>query len=161
MNTSQKGNIATSHVLASLIAAGKDVSIPFGDSQRYDLILDDGGRLLRIQCKLGRLINGSICFMTSSSRRKTNKMACGWTSYKGQIDLFGVFCPQNKATYLVPVEVVSERAAYLRIEPPRNNQVKGVRWASDFQLGNKESTTHFEVDSKGVGSTFATPESFS
>ncbi len=136
MNTSQKGNVATAHILAALAATGKYVAIPFGDNQRYDLIVEDEqGKLLKVQCKTGRLVNGVIVFMVSSNRRKTKHQAGGWVSYQGQIDLFGVYCPQVEASYLVPVEDVKKSAASLRVEPPRNSQVKGIRWAATYQLG--------------------------
>lgn len=111
------------------------MAIPFGDNQRYDLILEDGDKLLKVQCKMGRLINGVISFMVSSNRRKTKEHGWGWVSYQGQIDLFGVYCPQVEASYLVPIEDVKNSSAYLRLEPPRNNQVKGIRWAATYQLG--------------------------
>lgn len=135
MNTSQKGNVATSRVLAALVALGKDVAIPFGDNQRYDLVIDDGDRLLRVQCKMGRLYKGCVVFMVSTQRRKTKETPSSRDSYRGQVDLFGVYCPQSDTTYLVPIEDVTETAACLRVEPPRNKQTKGIRWAKDYQLG--------------------------
>jgi hypothetical protein len=38
---------------------------------------------------------------------------------------------------VVPVTDVPDRGACLRIEPTKNNQVKGVRWAKDYVLGGK------------------------
>ena len=37
--------------IRSFIALGFQVSIPYGDSARYDFIADDGNNLYRIQCK--------------------------------------------------------------------------------------------------------------
>ena len=35
----------------------------------------------------------------------------------------------------MPIQDVPERGAHLRVEPARNNQAKGVRWARDYVLG--------------------------
>lgn len=49
--TQRKGDIATSQALATFTAFGYDVSIPFTESAPYDLIVDTGARLHRVQCK--------------------------------------------------------------------------------------------------------------
>lgn len=41
---------------------GFDVLTPFGENTRYDLVLDDGEHLTRVQCKTGRLRNGAVIF---------------------------------------------------------------------------------------------------
>jgi hypothetical protein len=50
------------------------------------------------------------------------------------VDYFGVYCPDTRQVYLVPVEAVPDRGANLRVETPRNNQSKGVRWAKDYVI---------------------------
>jgi PD-(D/E)XK nuclease superfamily protein len=49
--TQRKGDIATSRAIASFTALGYDVSIPLTESAAYDLIVDDGQQLARVQCK--------------------------------------------------------------------------------------------------------------
>jgi hypothetical protein len=52
-----------------------------------------------------------------------------------EIDYFGVYCPDTDAVYLVPIKDVGPRTpAYLRVEPAKNNQAKGVRCAADYQV---------------------------
>jgi PD-(D/E)XK endonuclease len=46
-------------VMLALRAAGFAVLIPFGENTRYDLVIDDGYSLGRVQCKTGRLFNGA------------------------------------------------------------------------------------------------------
>jgi hypothetical protein len=37
--------------------------------------------------------------------------------------------------YLVPIgDVTTQAGCYLRVEPPRNNQRKRIRWASDYEV---------------------------
>jgi hypothetical protein len=57
------------------------------------------------------------------------------TYHEHEIDYFGVYCPDTDGVYLVPMEDVGPHtSAYLRVEPARNNQTKGVRWAVDYEV---------------------------
>lgn len=49
--TQRKGDIATARAIATFTALGFDVSIPLTESAAYDLIVDDGATLQRVQCK--------------------------------------------------------------------------------------------------------------
>jgi PD-(D/E)XK endonuclease len=49
--TQRKGDIATSRAIATFTAMGYDVSIPLTESAPYDLVVDDGAGLARVQCK--------------------------------------------------------------------------------------------------------------
>lgn len=125
------GDIAVAGVLASLLKKGFAILLPFGDSQRYDLVLDKEGKLFRVQCKSGRIRNGCIKFNTSSTewykghRRK---------NYKGQIDYFGIYCPELDKSYLVPFDIMAETQGLLRVNPTKNNQSKLVRWSQDYEI---------------------------
>jgi PD-(D/E)XK endonuclease len=50
-STQWKGDIATSRAIATFTAMGFDVSIPLTESAAYDLIVDNGQKLARVQCK--------------------------------------------------------------------------------------------------------------
>jgi hypothetical protein len=46
-----------------------------------------------------------------------------------------VYCPDTDAVYLVPIEDVGPHtSAHLRVEPAKNNQTKGARWAVDYKV---------------------------
>ena len=49
MNSKSKGNIGEIKVASEFIKWGCIVSFPFGDNARYDLIIDDGDSLKRVQ----------------------------------------------------------------------------------------------------------------
>lgn len=49
--TQRKGDMATARALGTFTAMGFDVSVPFTESAAYDLIVDDGDGLHRVQCK--------------------------------------------------------------------------------------------------------------
>jgi hypothetical protein len=58
----------------------------------------------------------------------------GCRSYRGLADIFGVYFPQTDGVYLVPIEEVADSKGWLRVEPTRNNQKRGVRFAADFEI---------------------------
>ena len=118
-------------VLAALLRAGKVVLQPFGDNQRYDLVVDEGGCFTRLQCKTAQLKKGVLRFNTCSSQAHK---ATGKKDYRGDIEMFSVYSPALDKVYLVPVDVVGTGTGFLRLDAPRNNQVKGIRLAEDFEL---------------------------
>jgi hypothetical protein len=50
-NTKSIGETSEAVVLAEFIKAGFPVLLPFGDNQRYHMVVEVYGRLLRVQCK--------------------------------------------------------------------------------------------------------------
>jgi hypothetical protein len=56
--------------------------------------------------------------------------------YRGEADLFGIYCHDREEVYVVPVEDVPPRAASLRLAPTRNGQSVGIRSASFYLLGD-------------------------
>ncbi len=131
------GDIAQAKVLAALVGVYDNVLMPFGENSRYDFVVEDGDRFLRIQCKSGRLRNGAILFAACSSNyHHPNNQGTKLYQhpYRGQADLFSVYCPDTEAVYLIPVDDVGMRRVALRVTPPRNNQAKKIRWAKDFEI---------------------------
>ena len=108
--------------------------LPVGDHLRYDLAIDDHGTILRVQCKTGRLKNGVVRFDTCSIDSRSQKGRCVRRNYRGEIELFGVYCPDNDKCYLVPVEKVGPNECRLRIDPPRNGQKTHLRWGEDYEI---------------------------
>lgn len=132
------GDETQAMVLARLIQAGKQVLTPFGENVRYDLVIDEGDHFIRVQCKTGRLANGVVRFnaCSYSYHHPSNQGSRPYQHhYRGQADVFGVYCSDLDAVYLVPVDDVGTRAGSLRVEPTRNRQVKRIRWAHEFEVG--------------------------
>src|SRR5262249_30713483 len=50
-NTKSIGEVSEAIILAEFLKAGFPVLLPFGDNQRYDMVVEVGGRFLRVQCK--------------------------------------------------------------------------------------------------------------
>jgi hypothetical protein len=129
------GAISQAKVLSALTVAGKVVLAPCMNVRPYDFVIEEGERFLRVQVKTGRLFRGAVCFRPH--RLRAAKRETGWkrrvTDYRGEVDLFGVYCPENDSVYLVPIDVVPGPAiCTLRVRPAMNNQSKRVRWAKEY-----------------------------
>lgn len=132
VNTHEIGDRSETMIMARLLQSYACVLIPFGSGHRYDLVVDTGQRFLRIQCKTGRLRNGCIYFRTASNHY--HRSGGGRRDYRGQIEFFGVYCPENDKVYLVPVEDVKTSEGAIRVDPARNNQQQGIRFAEPYEL---------------------------
>lgn len=130
MNSKAKGEISEGHVIAHLLKLGYSVSMPFGDNQRYDLILDDGERLWRVQVKTARLQRGCLVFSAASVNGFTGKK----TDYRGQIDIFLAYSPDTDKVYRAEVDDAGRNEVWLRIEPAKGGPTTTIRWASDYEL---------------------------
>ena len=67
MNSKAKGNIGEGVVLSEFVKRGIQVSIPFGDNARYDLIAEFNGKLNKIQVKYCNEINRNNLFEYAST----------------------------------------------------------------------------------------------
>ena len=130
MQTGEKGNLTEARILAAFVAAGYLVSVPFGSGHKYDFVVDDSKRLLRVQCKTGRVKNHVLLFNAySQSGNGSVKM-----SYRGLADLFAVLNPEDDKVYLIPVDEVGVTDVTLRLAPTLNGQAQGIRWAEFYLL---------------------------
>jgi len=140
-NTKAIGEISEAMILAEFLKAGIPVLMPFGDNQRYDMVVEAGGQFLSVQCKTARYrmhrdrSGAVLCFNAYSgvwgvgdhdvSRRQ---------SYRGEVDLFAVYSPDTQQVYVLAVDKVPETEVWLRLEPARNHQKARIRWAEEHTL---------------------------
>lgn len=131
MNSKQIGEKSEAKVLSKFLDLGWIVLIPFGDNQRYDLVIDRGNGFERIQVKTGNFKNGGIDFPTASSyahrggKRRT---------YYGECDLFACYCPDTNKVYLLNVDDCPTNTMRLRVTPTKNGQTKNIVFAKDFEI---------------------------
>ena len=133
MNSKDKGNIGESVVLSEFVKRGIQVSIPFGDNARYDLIADFNGKLNKIQvkyCNQRMSKNGSIvCPCYSSTNHTTNKKL---NSYENDVDYFAFYIVEWNCCLLVPISIIGNKKAMLfRKTHPLNNQ-SDVNFVDDY-----------------------------
>ena len=95
MDTNQVGDVSLAAVLTALCKAGKVVLLPWGAGQRYDLVIDEKGNFSRVQVKTGRLARDG----TAVTFRTANYVKGRFKHYQGEIELFGVYCPETERVY--------------------------------------------------------------
>ena len=132
MNTKTKGDISEAAVLSALIKAGYVVLLPWGDKERYDLVVDHNGQFYRVQVKTGRYKNGCVRFFSCSKHARQGHRE----SYVGQIEYFAVYSFKLDKCYLIPIQDSCETETSLRVEPTKNQQDYKVRWAKDYEINS-------------------------
>ncbi len=136
----QLGERSQAYIIARLLEMGYTVLSPYGDSSRYDLVIEDAeGQFWRVQCKTAWMEdeNASIQFAATSLRsRSTNgKVTYSRAGYVGQVEYFAVYSHELHKVYLIPAGHIGDSTRMrLRLVASRNNQQKGVKWAKDYEL---------------------------
>lgn len=131
MRTVSRGNSSEAAVLYALTAAGFPTLIPFGDGLAFDLavVLPRTDEILRIQVKSGWLRGGCVCFNTCSTDHGRGRQA-----YHGRADVIAVYAPELPGLFMVPVDECPSYQGMLRLDAPRNNQRRGVRFADAYRF---------------------------
>lgn len=118
-------------ILAHLVKQDKKVLLPFGDNQRYDLVIDENGKFIRAQCKTAWKRSDSVIAFNVCSVDWYKKAR---RSYLKEIDIFLVYSPDTDKVYQIPIDEVSRTEIYLRLLPTKNGQNRRVRWAKDYEI---------------------------
>ncbi len=134
LTTNQKGIVAETAIAAAALAAGVGVARPLGD-ERYDLIFDVRGVLIRVQCKWAVRL-GEVVVIRPRRVRRGREGLIRRQYQPDEIDAIAGYCAELDVCYLVPKELSVQRATVqLRLAPTKNNQWARVNWARDFELG--------------------------
>lgn len=150
--TKQKGDISEAKCLFEFQKRGIPVLIPWGDKERYDLVIEWYNSFYRVQVKTSNEIrNGAvICYTHSSHDHTTHK---NHYKYQGQVDFFCFYNFQLDKCALVPMSVIGKKGNIsLRIAPPKNNQTKDIKYFDDFSIDKTlcvetlHGTSHGEED---------------
>ncbi len=122
-DTTGRGDQTELEIATILSRAGVHVLRPLSSGLRYDLAIDtQNGTFARIQCKTGKLKNGVIHFRVAMADGRRPR----GVPYHGQVEAFGVYCPDNDRGYLVPMAAVDGQVgtAVLRLAVAKNGQRK-------------------------------------
>jgi hypothetical protein len=132
LTTNQKGAIAEAAIAFEAVKLGIGVYVPIGD-ERYDLIFDLRPRLLRVQCKWANRYDDVVVVRLYSARRARDGLRRTFYS-ADEIDAFAAYCADTGRCYFCDLHEACQNELRLRLEPTRNNQAKGIRWASDYDF---------------------------
>lgn len=133
MNTKDKGDIAEAFAIARLLQLGYSVSVPFGDNQRYDLIVDKGGELLKVQVKYCSIRKQVIEVPLASVYSLKNENVIRHYE-KTEIDIVLVYCPDTEKLYWIDFHSIDNRYSIkLRFDKKGDNQ-RRVKLAEDYEF---------------------------
>src|SRR5271165_1252470 len=129
----ERGEWAELCFMAKAAGLGMAVSKPLGDSQRYDVLVEAGGRILRVQVK-------STIYRRRGSEYSLNVMGPQRKKYKpGTVDFFAVYLIPVDEWYIIPYEALREKLT-LHFSPEGGRQKYGkYREAWDLLRSEKIS----------------------
>ena len=170
LSTDQKGAVAEIAIALAATKLGIDVYRPLHEGGRYDLILDVGGSLNRVQCKWAPR-HGDVVIVRCYSARRNRNGLLRRIYVEGEIDAFAAYCQELDRCFFLPYEKFVRRTQiHLRLDRANNNQKRGINWADDFdfaaklrgeqgavaQLGERRHGMAEATGSSPVGSTLFT-----
>ena len=120
LTTQQKGITTEIFVAAYLLGLGYNVSQPFCQDSKYDLILDTGKHLLKLQVKTARLNSENSIVFNCRSTTKNSQTNKSRYYQENEIDYFATYW--NNQVYLVPIQECSAEKILHLIKPSRINQ---------------------------------------
>jgi PD-(D/E)XK endonuclease len=133
-STGQKGAIAETEIAAAATRLHLPVLRPVTEGGRYDIVIDLGTRLLRVQCKWASRI-GDVLNVRCATSRHTPRGYIKTTYSADEVDAIAAYSSDTDRCYLIPIDKVDSMAAIsLRLAPTRNNQATNVRWARDYEF---------------------------
>jgi len=112
LNTKRRGEVAEAAFLHKAAALGFSVAKPWGDSDRYDFILDCAGRLSRVQIKTASRVG----------RGAYSIHACGCDPARiytrEEIDFLIAYIVSENLWYVLPVALF-DRVRHVKLHPFR------------------------------------------
>lgn len=131
MNTKLKGDITELEVLTYVTKLGIKVSLPFGDRARYDQIWDINGKLLRIQIKSSRILDGKFEISCKSTNRGNGRYI-QHPYNEDEIDAIVTFFEGD--CYFIPVKDINKTSMQLRLDESKNGQKSKIKFAKDYKI---------------------------
>jgi hypothetical protein len=132
LSSSRNGAVAEAEIAAAAIRLDLVVLRPLCEGGRYDLVIDIGLRMLRVQCKWASRRDDVLTVRCVTSRRTPAGYRRSIYS-ADEIDAIAVYAADTDSCYLLRIE--GRKDVSLRLGPTRNNQCTGVRWARDYEFG--------------------------
>jgi len=134
LSPTQKGAVAEAEIATAAIRMNLSVLRPIVEGGRYDLAIDVGHKLLRVQCKWASR-NGDVLTIHCKTSRHTPHGYCITTYSADEIDVIAAYSPDVDRCYLIPIDEAEHMSMVsLRLAPTRNNQALNVRWARDYEF---------------------------
>src|ERR1700722_62160 len=128
--TKRKGEIAELIFVIKASSMGFAVSKPYGDSEAYDLVIEENGKLLRIQVK-SAFTTSRWGYSVALARNRLGRRAERYSAE--EIDFVVAYIVPHDAWYIVPVAEIVGRS-HIRLYPEGTRKRDGGSFA-----GNREA----------------------
>jgi hypothetical protein len=129
-HTKNKGDLGVAKAHCDLVEKGYMVLFPTTEHAPFDLVAYNGIKFIRIQVKYRSAVNGSVQIRLENWWADRNG-SHGMPIDKSQVDVFCVYCPDTDKCYYFKPENIKTYFS-LRIETPKNNQLKRINLAENF-----------------------------
>jgi hypothetical protein len=117
LRTSQKGAVAEAEIALAAIRLDLLVLRPVNEGGRYDLAIDVGNKLLRVQCKWASRL-GDVLSIRCATSRHTPRGYLKTTYSADEVDVIAAYAPDTDRCYLVPIDEAAGMATVsLRLAP--------------------------------------------
>lgn len=130
-NTKSQGDVAELKFAAYFASKGYFVSKPLTDNAPYDLIVDTGEQLLKVQVKSRTEVDGKIAVQLFTSMVNYKYMYT-----EKDFDIIGVYHQDTGRMALVKWDDFKNcgQLFLLRMNAPKNNQTKNIRLFTDYEV---------------------------
>lgn len=106
MNSKRKGSLAIAAAISYFVGKGVTVLVPLADCDKYDLAIDQGGVLKKVQCKYTDDKEDSGAFIVDLRTFGGYRGKTHFIRYNlGDFDLLFALC-SDKKQFLIPIEKI-------------------------------------------------------
>ena len=125
MDTKLKADIAESAVLTELLKRGFKVLRPVGDRLPYDLALDLGNRMCRLQVKAAWFDRSKGLYAVDARRTKTNRRVMVRARYESSdFDFAVLYLEDSRVFYVMPAAVFNSYSSTISLVESEKRQRK-------------------------------------
>ncbi|WP_435066326.1 group I intron-associated PD-(D/E)XK endonuclease [Halobaculum sp. EA56] len=130
-NSKDTGDVTEARSILELTSAGYSVSVPFGDNDSYDLLVEVDDGFIRVQCKTAWSVGSRVIRFNTHSQTTADGEYYERT-YDGEVDAFFVRYPETDTCYWVDIDAVSGHRMDLREEAEIDHPA--INWAEDYEF---------------------------
>lgn len=127
--TKMIGNVGELAIASDLVGREFDVFFPYGDVSHIDIVAIKDARIIKFQVKTVKSSkSGVVGFKHFTNRRNVRRYTTN------NIDYMALYVVDRKLIAYVPMsEIVSHKHAFsLRLDVPKNGQIKNIRYFHDY-----------------------------
>jgi len=116
MDTKLKADIAELSVTKELLKRGFNVLQPVGDRLPYDLAVDKGGTMTRIQVKAAWFNENKNMYLVDNRRTRTNRRQMKRKFYENDdFDIAILYVLEENVFYIMPIEIFLSYASSIAL----------------------------------------------